>query len=57
MYSDITLETVSHNIPNYVAVFVTDAPAKHTPQSVLFQNRTRLPFPDSFTRPVTQHNH
>jgi hypothetical protein len=31
MYADITLETVTLNTPNNVAVFVTDAPAKGTP--------------------------
>jgi hypothetical protein len=31
MYADITLETVTLDTPNNVAVFVTDAPAKRAP--------------------------
>jgi hypothetical protein len=57
VYAYITLETVSLNVPNIVAVFITDAPGNAHQLSVLFQNRTSLPFSDSFTRTVTQQNH
>jgi hypothetical protein len=31
VYADITLGTIAFDTPNIVAVFVTDAPAKHAP--------------------------
>jgi hypothetical protein len=51
MYANITLEIVALDTPNNVAVFITDAPAKHTPMIVL-QNWTVLSFSDSFTQTV-----
>jgi hypothetical protein len=57
VYADITLQTVALDTPNNVAVFIPDAPANPQQRSVLFQNRTGLPFPDFVIPTVTQHNH
>jgi hypothetical protein len=57
MYANITLETVTLETPSTVASFVTDAPANMHQWSVLFQNQTSLPFSNTFTQIVIQHNH
>jgi hypothetical protein len=57
MHSNITLETVALDTPNNVVMLVTDAQLNAHQQSVLFQNGTRLPFSDSYTRTVTQPKH
>jgi hypothetical protein len=49
---DITLEAAALDTPNNVAIIVADVPAKRTP-TVFFQNRTSLPFSNSFTRSAT----
>jgi hypothetical protein len=57
VYADITLESVSLDIPNNVAVSSQMLQPNAHPWSVLFQNRSGLPFSDSFTRIVTQQSH
>ena len=37
-HANITLDTVVHETSASSAVFVTEAPAKHTPKTLLFQN-------------------
>jgi hypothetical protein len=56
-FNIITFETAAFNTHVKVAVFVSDAPAKHHQLSVLFQNWTSLPFSSSFTLTVTWYNH
>jgi hypothetical protein len=57
VYVDITLETAALDILNNVAVLSQMLQLNAHQPSVLFQNRTSLPFYYSFTRPLTQHNH
>jgi hypothetical protein len=45
MYDDITLETVAVDTPNNVAVLSQMLQLNPYQRSVLFQNRTSLPFP------------
>jgi hypothetical protein len=44
MYINITLETVALDSPNNVAVFVTHAPAKHTPTMCPLSKLDKSPF-------------
>jgi hypothetical protein len=55
VYADITLETVALDTHINLAVFATDALAKHAPTNCPFF--LRLPFSCSFPRPVVQHSH
>jgi hypothetical protein len=57
VYAYITLEIVTLDTVNNAADFVTHVGLNAHQQSVLFQNQTSLPFSDSFTWTVTQHNH
>jgi hypothetical protein len=57
VYADITLETIALDTPNKVAVLSQIRQLNTQQRSVLFQNRTSLPFSNYFTQTVTQNNH
>jgi hypothetical protein len=57
VYADITLETVSLDTPNNVAVLSQMLQLNANQRCLLFENRTTLPFYNIFTQTVTQHNH
>jgi hypothetical protein len=52
VYADITVETVALDAPNNVTVLSQMLQLNTHQRSVLFQNRTSLPFSDSFTRTI-----
>jgi hypothetical protein len=55
MCTDITLETVALDTRNNVAVFTQLLQLNEQQPPVLIQNRTSLPFSDTFTLTATQH--
>jgi hypothetical protein len=57
VYADITLENVALDRTNNVAVLSQMFQLNAHQQSVPFQNRTCLPFSDSFAGTVSQHKH